>query len=80
MGLVTFTFPPATVQDMIRAADQLMYDAKRNHGGGMTLGRVAGGHDLDGDAGPVIEIDFSVHDHRNANDGRAINPAPPNRS
>ena len=63
MGLVTFTFPPATVQDMIRAADELMYQAKRNHTGGITLGRVADGSGKDEEPGQLIEIEISVHEH-----------------
>lgn len=66
MGLVTFTFPPATVQDMIRAADELMYEAKRHHSGGITLGRVSDGNEADRDVGPIIEIEISVHEHPDA--------------
>jgi diguanylate cyclase (GGDEF)-like protein len=43
-GYITFISPPASVEDMIRFADDLMYHAKRrNDAGGVLIGRVSGG-------------------------------------
>lgn len=41
-GYVTFTTPPATVEEMTRAADELMYKAKRRGNPGVLIGKVAG--------------------------------------
>ncbi len=43
VGIVSWHVPPASVQDMVKAADDLMYQAKRDHKGAIVTRTIDGG-------------------------------------